>query len=215
MVSALCALCFLARCSNIPLAGGSDNPDFKIVGVITDAGGLPAPNTEVRLIPGSYNPANGPALSASLTDTTDSRGSYRFTVAQRGVYDIQAVQLTQRTRSLILGISVTLDTTNVAASPLTAPGTVKIMLPAGGDTTHDYLYVPGTTLQASLRQSADSVMLDSVPAGTIPALYYARGQAAPYAFRYEISVLPGDTTVTALAQWSLKNIPLEYDVRGR
>ena len=206
IVSALCALCFLVRCSNVPLAGGSDNPDFKVVGVITNAGGIPATNTEVRLIPGSYNPAVGPALSASFMDTTDSLGSYRFTVAQRGVYDIQAVQLTQRTRSLVMGISVSSDTTRVAASPLTAPGAIKIMLPAGGDTTHDYLYVPGTTLQASLRQSADSVVLDSVPAGTIPALYYGRGQAAPYAFRYEISVLPGDTTVTALAQWSYSKI---------
>jgi hypothetical protein len=206
IIPALCIAGFFARCATIPVAGGSDNPDFKIAGVIIDANGNPSPHTEVRLIPGLYNPAVDPALSPSMTDTTDTLGVYRVAASKAGDYNIQAVHLIKRDRALIVGVSITADTTHVYSAALTAPGTIKVMLPPGGDTLHDYVYIPGTTFKTYIRQSGDSAFLDSVPAAIIPALYYCRRQAAAYAFRYDISVHSGDTAITAQGPWSYSKI---------
>ena len=202
----ICAAILFARCAVTQLAGGSDNPDFKVAGVIMDANGKPAPNTEVTLVPGSYNPAIDAGLAASMIDTTDMLGEYRFTTDKTGTYNIQAVHLSKRTRLLITGVSVSTDSTRVSAATLTVPGAIKVMLPQDVDTVNDYVYVPGTILKSFIHQNTGYVLLDSVPSGKIPAVYLGAHDSVPYGFRYNITVTSGDTAITANGAWRFSRL---------
>jgi hypothetical protein len=202
----LTAICItallLARCSIVSLTGGSDNPDFKVLGVITEGNGWPAPNTQVMLLPCSNNPVTDSMPAAAMVDTTDSEGKYEFTIARKGDYNIQAVHLFQRTRLFLSGISVYADTTRIAGAPLSVPGAVKVMLPTGINGSTGYVYFPGTTALVFLNNRTDFVVLDSVPAGTIPAVYYAStNSAVSTVIRYDVPVIPGDTTVVYNPSW--------------
>ena len=199
-ILAIVATVFFMRCAVPPLAGGSDNPDFKVMGSITDANGVPASNTLVTLLPGSYNPVtDGPA---SLVDTTDGLGEYRFAVAKTGAYNIQAVNLTKMSRSLVTGISVTGDTTRVSIAILSAPGAIKVMLPAGANTGNAYAYVPGSGVVSRARGTGDSIILDSVPAGVLPSVNFAPANDSPSSvIRYNVRVLSGDTATILNPSW--------------
>jgi hypothetical protein len=186
----------------VSLTGGSDNPDFKVLGVITDGNGGPAPNTRVMLIPCSYNPVTDSVPFAAMVDTTDGDGRYGFTITRKGDYNIQAVHLFQRTRLFISGISVCSDTTRIAAAPLSVPGGVKVMLPSGINGSTGYVYFPGMVSLVFLNNRTDFVVLDSVPAGTIPAVYYASTNSQESTvIRYDVTVAPGDTAVVYNPSW--------------
>jgi hypothetical protein len=205
-IPVLCAAILFARCAVTPLSGGSDNPDFKVAGMIVDANGNPAANTQVTLIPGSYNPAIDSSRTLSTVDTTDALGEYRFGITMRGVYNIQAVQLSQRTRALITGVSIAADSTPVLTAALTVPGSIKVMIPTDIDTVNDYVYVPGTTLKSFIHRNTGNILLDSVPPGKIPAIYLRSHGSAPYGFRFNITVTSGDTVTTANGAWRFSKI---------
>ncbi|MBN1130212.1 MAG: hypothetical protein JXA71_14565, partial [Chitinispirillaceae bacterium] len=192
----------LARCSIVSLTGGSDNPDFKVAGVITEENGNPAPNTQIMLLPCSFNPVTDSVPVAAMVDTTDGNGRYEFTVTLKGIYNIQAVHLFKRTRLFLSGISVASDTTRIAGAALSVPGAVKVMLPSGINSLTGYVYFPGTPFLAFLNNHTDFVALDSVPAGTIPAVYYSSTNIPSCSvIRYDVPVIPGDTTVVYNPSW--------------
>jgi hypothetical protein len=191
------------RCAVAPLAGGSDNPDFIVIGSVIDTSGQPAQNAVVTIVPASYNPITDPAPAAAMIDTTSASGEYRLAVKQKGAYCVQAVQLMRRTRLLVTGISVTDNTTRVAVAALAATGAVKVDLPSTGiHGVTGYIYVPGTTLCAFLNNRIDTAVLDSVPAGTLPSLLYAATDTAgSISLRYNVPVASGDTTVVTNPSW--------------
>jgi hypothetical protein len=61
LLPVLCLLPLLIRCAVAPLAGGSDNPDFLVVGTVVDTSGQPARNAVVTIVPALYNPVTDPA----------------------------------------------------------------------------------------------------------------------------------------------------------
>jgi hypothetical protein len=192
------------RCTVAPVAGGSDNPDFIMVGAITDTNGQPAQNAIVALVPDSYNPIKDATPDALLLDTTDIHGEYRFDITQKGVYNLQAVHLVGRTRLLITGISVFEDTMiHVKEAALTAPGAVKVFLPSVGiNSTTGYIYVPGTSLFAYVNNKTDTTVLDSVPAGIIPVIAYsATNNSTSINIKYNVAVVSGNTTVVSNPLW--------------
>jgi hypothetical protein len=203
LLPVLCLLPLLIRCAVAPLAGGSDNPDFLVVGTVVDTSGQPARNAVVTIVPALYNPVTDPAPAASMIDTTSANGAYRLAVTQKGGYSVQAVHLQQRTRLLITGITVAHDTTPVAAAALGVTGVVKVSLPTTGvNPVTGYVYIPGTTLCAFLNNRVDTVVLDSIPAGTLPMLSYAAiNTTGSLALRYDIPVASGDTTVVLNPSW--------------
>jgi hypothetical protein len=205
-ILSVCAAILFAQCTKTPMAGGSDNPDFKVAGVIMDATGEPAPNTEVMLVPGSYNPVLDPGLAAIIIDTTDAFGEYRFSTNKTGAYNIQAFHLYKRTRLLITGVSIATDTTRVSAATLTIPGTIKVMLPPDIDTVNGYVYVLGTTLKSFIHQNTGYAFIDSVPTGMIPAIYLGRHDSVPYCFRNNITVTSSDTAITANGAWRFSRL---------
>jgi hypothetical protein len=203
VLPALCLLALLFRCAVAPLAGGSDNPDFIVIGSVLDTSGQPAQDAVVTIVPASYNPITDSSPAAAMIDTTSASGEYRLAVKQKGAYCVQAIQLKRRTRLLVTGISVADTATYVAAATLASTGAVKVDLPSTGiNGVTGYIYVPGTTICAFLNNRVDTAVLDSVPAGTLPVLSYAATNSTnSIALRYDVTVASGDTIVVTHPSW--------------
>jgi hypothetical protein len=215
------ASALIMRCTVSPLAGGSDNPDFKVFGAVAHANGGPASNAQVRIIPAEYNPVTDAAFPAILTDTTDAEGKYFFSLPRKGTYTIQAVHITQRTRAVIIGIPVQRDSFFVSEAILTDPGAIRVMLPGNIDAVTGYIYVPGTTIFTRLNGRDSAVMLDSVPAAIMPVIYYASTNSPTQKIiRYNIPVVSGDTVTVANPAWKyahrlyLNTSPAGADLAG-
>lgn len=203
LLLAVCFLTFLVRCTTAPLAGGSDNPDFVVVGSVKDTNGSPARNAIVSIIPESYNPVSDEPLSLFMTDTTDILGNYRLVVLQKGVYNLQGIDPQKGTRLLVNGISVAEDTSLVNSVTMATPGAVKIALPSTGiNRESGYIYVPGTSIAVFLDSQKDSVIIDSIPAGNLQVLAYAEiAGSDSFAIRFNVPVESGKTTEVVNSLW--------------
>ncbi|MBN1759594.1 MAG: DUF2341 domain-containing protein [Chitinispirillaceae bacterium] len=151
------------------IAGGSSSTDNgKIVGVIHGENGKPAPNTQVSLRSSLFKP-NQDTADPSI-DTTDSDGRYEFDSLSEGMYTIEAVALESRSRTLIPAVMVDTSTTFATSAALAPPGALQVEVP-NCTTESCYVYIPGTSLYGIVRNGIG--FIDSVPAGVIPAVYYA------------------------------------------
>jgi biopolymer transport protein ExbB len=94
------------------------------------------------------------------------------------------------------------DSTPVSDATLGIPGTIKAAIPVNADFQNGYMYVPGTTINADLSGASGFVVLDSVPSGTIPVIYYAvKNGEAVQAIRYDVQVFSGDTSRVLYPDW--------------
>jgi len=189
---------------SVQFAGGGSEGEAKVIGAVIGTDNKPAPNTQVQLIPEHYNPLRDPAISDSCIDTTDDRGVFEFTVSRPGVYNVQAVQFSSRTKALCRGVVVgdQPDTIVLPADTLKNTGTVKIFLPDTTDTINGYMYIEGTTmykrLSGAFSDSRDlSIIIDSVFAAIIPPIYFDRinNPSCPVLLSAPVEVLSNDTTV--------------------
>jgi hypothetical protein len=216
----VCVLLYAAcTTSSTSVAGGGTRGGNPVVsGKLLTTGNVPALATCVMLVPESFDPVRDAALPPSFIDTTDGRGEYRFANADTGMYDLEAVNILTRARALIYGVHLASDSVAVPADTVRVPGAITITLPDGLDSAAGgYFYVPGTTIAASLRPGVGFVKLDSVPAGTIPAINYAvrNNAVAPKAVRDSVTVTPGGaTTVTNTAWKFLKKLYLNTTASG-
>jgi len=194
-VFAIAGIAILNCTSPDRVASGSSSE--TVVGKIANAGGTPAGNTKVTLYPDTYNPVAAAPLPDSSSDTTNDSGEYAIKVPDSSVrYNIQAVNISQLTRVLITGIAILGDTTYVPEATLTVPGTIKLLLPDSVDNVNGYVYIPGTGIVANLFGNNGFVILDSVPAGIVPAIYYGvRNSSVGKVLHYNIPVSPGDTVI--------------------
>jgi hypothetical protein len=217
VIMAACLSALLIRCTTAPLAGGTDNPDFIVMGLVKDANGKPAQNAIVTILPESYNPITDTAPAASMIDTTDTTGTYRLAVSQNGMYNVQAFDPLKKTRLLVTGISVIDDTSHVSPAALSSTGSIKVAL-SQEDINFEtgYIYVPGTNIFTFLKNSIDSVVIDSVPSGTLPILVYAlTGSTASHAIRYGVMVASGKTTAVWNPFWNYsRNVFLNTTASG-
>lgn len=218
LLPVLCLFALLIRCTVTPVAlGGSDNPDFIVIGSVVDTSGQPAQNTVVTIVPASYNPVTDTVPATAITDTTDAFGTYCVSVKQKGVYTVQAVHLLQRTTLLVTDISVAGDTTLVEDAALAAPGTIRMHLPSSSiNASTGYIYIPGTMLFVLLNNRIETLVIDSVPAGTLPSLaYVATDTAVSVSLRYNVPIAPGDTTDVWNTSWKYcRQIILNTTVSG-
>jgi hypothetical protein len=193
----------MVRCSiNNIAGGGSDLPDKVVLGKIFSTHDLPAANTQVMIIPARYNSITDGPIPSALIDTTDSSGAFHIGRCVAGEYNIQAVHLSMRTRLLITGVTVSGDTTKVAADTLRLSGVVKVYLPDGVVPANCRVYFPGTTI-ASQAGATGYVILDSVPTGKIPSVCcVTKNDSVPAAIRYNLIVPSGDTAVVAKPAWN-------------
>jgi hypothetical protein len=194
----------MLSCSLEPLTGGSDMPNgIRITGTVCNDDGATSPETDVRLIPADYDPVNDPPLPENHTTTTDARGSYTLRAPEAGLYNILAIQRERRTRALLLAIAAFGETVSAPQATLKRPGAIKVALSGvenGGD---GYVYVPGTTIASFITDTSGFVILDSVPAGIIPGIYYRKksGSAAPVKIVDSVSVPSGGVFTVAYGAW--------------
>jgi len=193
----------LLKCSNPGISnGGSEAGNAKIAGMIIDRDGLPAANTIVILLKSDYNPVTSEPISDSCIDTTDINGVYHFTVAENNTYSIEAVQQQSGHRALISGISVGTEDSSIEACVLSLPGAVRILAPDQDHETSGYIYIPGTTFFTKIKAENGYTLLDSIPSGVIPSIWYASNDSnPPVVVSHNIKVNSGDTTTVLWSNW--------------
>jgi hypothetical protein len=195
----MCLVC--VRNSLVENGGGGTE---TVIGRIINADGTVAGRSEVLLLPSDYDPfAPGSAVKYGSLDTTSDSGSYTFSGLGPGIYTLTAVNLDTKTRALNAGIVVKNGIATMLVDTLYKPGTIKIALPPGVDTLNSYVYIPGTDIAVMTAAGADTIELDSVPSGNVPAVYYAvKGSTVkPQMLRDSVFVAPGETTIVTNATW--------------
>lgn len=192
---------------------GGGGSEVEVVGHVVFPGNAPAPFTQVKLIPIDHNPALMGDVADSLIDTSDANGQYSFENIQPGLYNIQAVQLEDRTRMLVFGVEVTGDTTFVPSDSLQDPGSIKLI--PGIETTEGYVTIPGTDIVLLLDGKESEILFDSVPAGKIPEIRYVTGEDSAIITKQDVLVKSLDTTIITNFTWSNKrSIYLNTTVSG-
>ncbi len=205
---------FCSQQTSVSSQGGGGS-EVEIVGQVVFPGNVPAPFTQVKLIPENYNPALMGNVADSLIDTSDATGQYTFKNIQPGRYNIQALQLENRTRMLVFGIEVTSDddTIFVPSDSLLTPGSVKLI--PGIETAKGYVIIPGTDIARLIDGKESEILLDSVPAGKIPEIRFVTGSDSTAITKKDVLVKPSDTTIISNFSWNNKrSIYLNTTVSG-
>ncbi|MDD5673659.1 MAG: carboxypeptidase-like regulatory domain-containing protein [Chitinivibrionales bacterium] len=191
--------------------GSSETTNGVVMGCVVDPKGAPVAKVRVRLVPAQFNAVKDSATAALQAETTDVAGKYRLDSVRSGVYNIEAVQLSARTRALVLGVTVSgADTAPVPDAIIRQTGTIKVGVPANIDTANGYLYVPGTTTYSLPKSNNGYVDLDSVPAEVALAVYYAinKSSVVPQLVKDSVSVTPGGSSTIALSFAATAGSPL-------
>jgi hypothetical protein len=180
--------------------GGSATDVGYVRGNIYRLDNFPATNTLVLLVPGQHSPVAPQSQSEVLADTTDAMGGYEFKVDSPGLYNIEAVQLTERTRLFISGLDVREnDTTPAPAGFLKASGTVTVVIADSLRPASGFVYMTGTTFSAAFSGTGAAITMDSIPAGVFPSVLFsstAKPESSLVAAR-NVPVAPNDTVRTA------------------
>jgi hypothetical protein len=211
-------LLFSGCVGDLRIAGTvTDTGNPVIIGRIVDTLGNAASGVQIFALPDGYDPVADRAIPDSMMDTTNEFGRFVIRVPAKGIYNIQAFHLAQRTRLLIKDINASHDSTTLPADTLRKPGTIKVVLPNGIDTTNGYLYLPGTTNYSLLSNTNGTAMQDSIPAGVRLSIYYAvRGSSAqPRLVRDSVIVPSGGMMTVEYVDWKYsKKIVLNTTASG-
>jgi hypothetical protein len=195
LAATLCCL----QCSTLTGGTGEETTNGRITGKLVAVDGLPASGTQVTLLPVLYDPIHQGAVPDTLVDTTDNQGTYSFPRIAPGYYNIQAVRKNDRTRTLIRLIKVANEPVQPPVGTMKVPGAIRVTLSPDADRAQGYLYISGTTIGSTLDANSDLVSIDSVPAGTVPALCYQEkdNPAAQRVIGHDLQV--SSKSVTSLA----------------
>jgi hypothetical protein len=111
----------------------------------------------------------------------------------------------KRTRTIKIGIPVVGDSVVLHVDTLRKTGAVEVMLPDSFNSEDGYIYVLGTDILAHPGGAVNGMMvIDSVPSGQLPALYYAIKNSAtgPVRLSADVQVFAGDTAKTGYCAWA-------------
>jgi uncharacterized protein (DUF2141 family) len=201
----LFALLLITACATLDPGGSGTETTTGIVGAVVNDQGVPQANVMVQLFPEAHNPVRD-AITIPA-DTTDSQGRYAFMNIRSGRYTMLAFHRTDGTKTLISGIIAAGDTVTLPVRTLLTPGTVKVSLHSGIKAATGYVYISGTTVFSFIKNPAEFVVLDSVPAGSIPEIAYSSTDGAvATAIRYNVPVNSGDTTEVRNPLWKYARI---------
>ena len=185
-----------------------------VVGVMMTDDGQPVANVQVTLINKEYNPVADENLSDSVIDTTDENGFITLIIKEKGIYNIQALDLNERKRALNTGVYLTMetDTINIAVS-LKNPKTLRFILPETVDTVNGYLFIPGTRLFSDFMIGIEvggdgkkQVTIDSVPfsSSDLQLFYGVKSSDIELLVTDTLKILQSDTTVLDISHENLK-----------
>jgi hypothetical protein len=201
--AAFTAVLIFLGCSMQALTGGAgeETTNGMVRGTVRNQNGGYARNAQVTLYPVNYDPIKDGA--GVQIDTTDSLGRYNFAHIDSGSYAVFAVHSDNRTSTLISGIYVAGDTVTAPTDTLSTTGSIKILPPENADLMYGYVYVLGTNIFTFLNNRNGFVVLDAVPAGTIPTVSYsATNSSEQKSIRYNVKVVSGDTATIWNPAWN-------------
>jgi hypothetical protein len=205
----LAAVLGLAACIDRLASGGdaTETGNARVSGVVLGEDSLPVAGAEVMILPVDFDPLaeDGP-IPDSLKTTTDKDGSYHFPKLAQGDYNVLARDAAARRRLAIWGLRLGASELKVPTDTLHTPGGLSVPLPETSDSGSGWISVPGTTLRVRLdseQRLACKVNLDSVPAGIVPKLVYAKAPGLPpLVIAKSVVVRKAQVTaVDAYAQW--------------
>jgi hypothetical protein len=189
------------RCSLVPFSGGGTEGG-NVSGLFVNDDGTTSAMVLVQLVPADYDPGAVNQNNPIITAATATDGSYSFGRVLKGNYSVEAVNPACGKRSLISGITVANENLQLPTDTLKIPGSMKLFLPAAADPATGYVYVPGTSIYASLAGTNGFVVASSLPADLLPAVCYATLlNPAPVIIRYDVPVVSGDTVIVAHPEW--------------
>ena len=187
----------IQRCSNL---GGdvTETGNALVSGRVLDSSGQPISQARVMLLPALYNPMVDPSIPDSMIGITDQTGTYTVKAPGQGNYSVEAWDMASKDKALVTGITIDKnDLFIIRESVLREPGAIRVLLQDTANEATGYVYLPGTTCFA--RALNGFAMVDAVPAGYIPAVYYTN-TAAPareHVIQTDLTVMSNDTQVIA------------------
>lgn len=174
LLRSLCAAALLRCAPSSPVAGGAGSevgnpaPTACIHGTVRDSAGAPRPGALVRLLRTDFDPLAAAAAGApGLVDTTDSAGSYAFTVDTAADYNILAFDPASGYRAIVQNLAPEPGDT-AAAPPARLQAPARVRVPAPEVPGEGHVYLPGTLAGVNVDSAAVAegfLTLDSVPAG--------------------------------------------------
>ncbi len=195
-------------------SASSDKDRLTGGGMETTGGSVYSPmgsvqGARIRLIPADYNPLTSGAFPDSLETSTRADGTYRFGNLAAGLYNLDGWQPGDGTRFFKAGISVPVGG-RVVDAPDTLRDASRIRFELGKNGfRRGFVYQIGTTLKREFGlQGGDSVLiLDSLPAGTLPPFFVADSIANPAPVKLtsdSVHTVPGVLLdVSTQAPWNL------------
>jgi hypothetical protein len=201
----VCTTLFFANCVN-NLAGGTEDVNTRVVGVILNSDNTAAAGAKIHLIPSDFNPMIDTLEKVAVSGTADAKGSYCLSVPPaKATYSLEARQADGGRRLLIPDITIEglSDTTFVDTGTLRDPCVIKVDFTGGDFPESGYLYIPGTSVSVFIDSPETGLgVIDSVAAGEIPTLCFAAtASAPPDTLRRDISIVPGDTALVENPGW--------------
>ncbi|HEX2955281.1 MAG TPA: DUF2341 domain-containing protein [Chitinispirillaceae bacterium] len=190
---------FMTLCSDsTPVSQGGGGSEVEVVGFVRAPDSTPALLTQIKLIPQGYDAFTDGAIGDSMIDTTNANGFYVIKNVTPGNYNVQAVQLNNRTRMLITDVKVAGDTTRIRDGLLAQPGTIRLVL---GKMDKGHVAIPGTDIAVPADVNSSEIIIDSVPSGAIPCINMISNSTAVYILT-DVDVKPGDTTTIVNPHWT-------------
>jgi hypothetical protein len=175
LFSGLAAL--VSECSNsVNMAGtATQSGNGMIVGMVVFGNGAPANGSPVRLRKSDFDPVGCSDTCFSRNAIADGAGRYAFDAIPVDTYTIEASNASGW-KTLRFGTIVSArSTVTLIADTLKDIGTLKVHVPDSLIHAGGYVYVPGTDIQGyfdSIRTEKGYMEIDSVPAVTLPWLYF-------------------------------------------
>src|SRR5512133_312796 len=200
----LAATLLFLRCAAGPITGGTaDTGNARVAGILVNNNGTAAKNALVRCIPSDY--IHGFSKKELIHAVyTNENGEYVFDKLDLGAYVITAVDTSKLTRCMINSALVKYDSVTIQVDTLQTPGTIKIPIPDKAEFSNGFFYIAGTTIVSQLSNSTTTgfVTLDSIPAGTVPAInYISAADSVKKVIRYNVDVRSSDTSVIYNLEW--------------
>jgi hypothetical protein len=183
-----------------PTGGGSEAGNAKIFGKVVDSTGAPVGNALIYARNTSFDPVKDDSVTTK--GKTSSDGSYEISVEMGIDYAIEAKLPLQNTFALISEMPVDDSLNTAPLCTLKTPGSIKIEIPENIDRVQGYVYIPGTSVFALIKDAGEFVLLKDVPVVSMTnVLYSSRHNKDISVIRDSVAVQSGVASVIYKPWW--------------